>query len=418
MKHITKFIVLLIFFSGCTKDKTAPIDEGVQGNEVIDFKSKTQILETSMSEALVRVDEERQIYTFKKSAFEQTPKVGEVILIPGELMRKVKSVSSSQSEFIIETQDALITEVIENGSFSFEITPEWEDVTSLMMGGEELLKEGSLNAISPITSTISAGGIDHTIEITPTRTQGKITSCSFVFILNKQGSTAFRVEGNLSLPTQKTEFEIKNGKLVKFNSNNTGIKGDFDVSMATAGGKTGAHSLKLPDMVMSIPIRFIPTPTGPIPNPIPMSLDIGIQFVTDMTIPDPGSSATGKTSFKFDGKAGFQYVGTDIKTTGSFSQNEITDGTFDSAGNWGMPIDLQFGIAFPRVAFNIAGQEVAFVHFGYTTGSRLQWNPLCKSGYSKMLIEGGYSLEIFGQSIISHTTPFVEYEKRAGDGCR
>lgn len=418
MKKLIGFVCIFILFSGCNKDQTLPVEEEVLGNEIIDYQNRTQVVETTLSESLVNLDEEKQIYTFKKSAFKQAPKVGEVILIPGELMRKVKNVRNSTNQYIIETEDALLTEVIENGSFAFDLTPEWEDVSSLMMGGEELLKNGSINGIKPITSSISVGGVNHTIEITPHLTQGKITSCTFSFLLNKDNSTSFKIEGTISLPTQKTEFEIKNGKLVKFNSNNSGIKGNFNVSMATAGGKTGAHSLKLPDLVMSIPIRFIPTPSGPIPNPIPMSVDIGIQFVTDMTIPDPRSSATGTSSFSFDGKAGFQYTGTEMKTSGIFNQKDITEGTFDSAANFGLPIDLQLGIGFPRISFNIAGQEVAFVHFGYTTGSRLQWNPLCKSGYSKMLIEGGYSLEIFGQTLFSHVEPFVEYEKRAGDGCR
>ena len=116
--------------------------------------------------------------------------------------------------------------------------------------------------------------------------------------------------------------------------------------------------------------------------------------------------------------AGFEYKGTTVSTSGSLGKEQITDGTFDSAANIGFPIDVQFGVAFPRVGLNIAGQELAYVHTGFTTGSSLNWGPLCKKGYVKMVVEGGYELKVLGQTLAEQKKVFVERQKEAkGDGC-
>jgi hypothetical protein len=416
-------LVLLVCFLGCKKEKGSEPDD-LGAPIAIEYHDKVVVLD--QEDVIVFINEDDQIYTLKKGAFKNQPKVGEVILVPGEMMRKVKSVKTSGNNYVIETEDAALTEVIENGSFAFDIQPEWSDASSIMVDGKEMLTNEltmsmsasrQVMAIKPIESSITSGGITHTIRITPTKENGRIISCNFKLMMSKGGSTSFVAEGNASLPSQSAEIVIKDGKLTKFNSNNKGIKADFKVTMATAGGKSGAHSLKLPKVAITIPIKVIPTPAGPMPNPIPMSISVGMQFVSDITVVDQMSSATGKSSVNFDADAGFTFTGTDINTSGGLNSGDITEGTFDSAAGFGMPIDLQFGLAFPRVSLNIAGQEVAYVHIGYTTGSKLSWAPLCKRGYSKMLIEGGYALNVLGIKVLEGQKDIFERVKRAGDDC-
>ncbi len=412
--RIIGFLLLFIVLS-CNK---ASVDKSGNNDLIpLEYTEKAILIEANNADVIVKIDESNQTYTLKKSAFENQPKTGEVIVVAGEIMRKVKSVSSSNDNYVVVTEDAALTEVIENGSFSWDMTPEWEDASSLRIGGVEVLSAQN-NFAAGIEHTVSQGGVDHTIRIEPQMHNGSITACTFRFQMKKGGSTAFEAVGTATLPKQQTQIVIENGKLKKFNTNNKGLTADFKIQMATAGGNSGEHSLKLPAMVISIPIRVIPTPTGPIPNPIPMSINVGIQFVSQMTIPDKGSSATAKSTVSFDADAGFQYHGTEVVAEGKLSKGDITEGVFDAAANFGMPVDLQFGLAFPRVSLNIAGQEVAYVHVGYTTGSQLSWGPLCKQGYSKILISGGYELKVLGQSIISGTKDFVEKKKEAkSDGC-
>lgn len=413
MKRVLSILLLIIFLS-CSKDD---VDKANPTEVSVTYSEKAVVIDQKPEQVIVSMNEATQQYTFKKDFFTHQPKVGEVILISGELMRKVKSARLSGNNYIVETSDAALTDVIENGNISFDISPEWSDASSLRIGGTEVLKNGRRLSVSPIEHQVTVGGIDHKIVITPQLVNGKINSCSFKFEMSKGNSTAFVAEGTATLPSQQTQIVIEDGKLKDFNASNKSLKADFSVRMATAGGSSGQHSIKLPEMAISFPIKMIPSPLGPIPNPIPMTIDVGMQFVSQMHIPDSRSSATGRSKVSFDADAGFKFHGTEVITSGVLNRSDVTDGTFDSAANFGLPIDLQFGVAFPRIAFKIAGQELAYVHVGYSTGSRLQWGPLCKSGYSKVVVEGGYELKVLGQTLSSANKTFVEMEKRAGDNC-
>lgn len=414
MKKILSFLFILLAI-GCKK---ANIEKNIQPGLSIEYTSKTIVIDKSGEEVIVSLDEESQIYVMKKSAFDHQPKTGEIILITGEVMRKVKGVRTTGDNYEIETEDAVLTDVIENGTIAFEITPEWLDASSIRIDGKEMLRKGARLSVSPIEFNMSISGVDHKILIEPGVENEKINACTFRFQMSKGNSTSFEAVGKATLPTQETMIYIEDGKLKEFKSRNKGLNADFKVHMATAGGNSGEHSLSLPKMAISIPIRFIPTPAGLVPNPIPMSIDVGVQFVSQMTIPDEMSSAIAESSVNYSADGGFEYKDANVTSTGDLTKNEIKDGKFDAAANFGMPVDLQFGIAFPRISFNVISQEVAFVHVGYTTGSKLEWGPLCKSGYSKIVVEGGYELKALGQTLTSAKKIFKEMEKRADNDCK
>ncbi len=400
----------------CTGWSCKKNDVDKQENSLsIEYKSGTVVVEKTLEEVVVSVNESTHTYILKKSAFEQAPRVGGVILVPGEIMHKVKTVRSTADYYEVVMEEAVLTDVIENGTIAFEIKPEWADASSLRIEGREVLTKGARLSVQPIEFNMNISGVDHKILIEPQMEGSSINSCTFRFQMSKGNSTAFEAIGPASLPKQKTHITIEHGKLKEFRSDNSGLDAEFKVRMATAGGNSGDHSLSLPKMALTFPIRTIPTPVGLVPNPIPMSIEVGVQFVSQMTLLDPMSSATAESSVSYSGQGGFEYKGADVSSTGDLSRSDIRDGKFDSAAGIGMPVDLQFGIAFPRISFNIMSQEVAFVHVGYTTGSRLKWGPLCKSGYSKIMVEGGYKLAALGQTIAEGKKTFKEMEKRAGD---
>ncbi len=411
MKNIFPLLVLLFSAMSCKKNDVDKPENSLS----IEYKSGTVVVEKSREEVVVSANESTQTYKLKKSAFDHAPRAGEVILVPGEIMHKVKTVLSAGDYYEVVMEPAVLTDVIENGTIAFEIEPEWEDASSLRIEGKEMLGRGAKLSAQPIEFNMNVSGVDHKILIEPQMEGGRINSCTFRFQMSKGNSTAFEAVGTASLPRQKTHITIENGKLKEFRSDNSGLDAEFKVRMATAGGNSGEHSLSLPKMALTFPIRTIPTPVGLVPNPIPMSIEVGVQFVSQMTLQDPMSSATAESSVSYSANGGFEYNGAGVSSSGDLSQSDIRDGKFDSAAGIGMPVDLQFGIAFPRISFNIMSQEVAFVHVGYTTGSRLKWGPLCKSGYSKVVVEGGYKLAALGQTIVEGKKTFKEMEKRAGD---
>lgn len=419
-------LALLLLTYSCGDDSTAPNDSYDNDKPIVptydvEYTDEAVFINDDDGGAILNLDTANQIYTLDGSRFESEPEVGKVIIIEGKYMRKVTSVSSQGGNVVVETEDAALTDVIQDGTMAWDVNPEWSSVSSLKMDGETILDlEGNLT--EKIETVISRGGIDHKIVIEPKMVDGKINSCTFEFVMAKKiagnATAAFTAKGTVTLPNQKSRISISGGELESFKLDNKGIKGDFEVSLSAAGTKEGAHSLKLPGLALSIPIRFIPTPSGPIPLPIPVSIDIGIQFVTQITMPDAKSSAIASSKLSYNADAGFQYEGTTVKSEGSLGENKITDGEFDPVANIGIPVDVQFGVAFPRVGLNIAGQELAYVHTGFTTGAKIQWGPVCKSGYTKMVVEGGYALKVLGQTIAEDKKIFAENERRVtSDGC-
>lgn len=427
LSTIKKFLLLSIFILitiSCGDDSTSnPVeDTTITPTYEVEYNEQTIILNDDNNDLIINLDSATNTYTFDGSRFNEDPEIGGVILVEGKLLRKVKSVSKSGGNLVIETEDAALTDAIQNGEIAWEVTPEWNNATSLKFDGVTVMTMPT-EFNEKIEHTISYGGIDHKIEIEPKLVDGKVNSCEFTFVMAKKiagdATAAFTAKGTVKLPSQSTLIKIKEGKLDKFQSFNKGITADLDLSLSAAGSKSGNHSLELPGIALSIPIRFIPTPSGPIPLPIPVSIDIGIQFVTQMTIPDVASSATASSKLSLTADGDFEYTGASIKTEGKFGKDQITDGEFDAAANIGLPIDVQFGVAFPRVGLNIAGQELAYIHTGFTTGSSLKWGPLCKSGYVKMVVEGGYELKVLGQTLAKKKEVFAERKREAkGEGCQ
>ncbi len=424
IKKIVLFAIIISFALSCSDDKSTNPDDDTTITPVYDveYNDNTMILKDENDDLIISLDTATNTYTFDGNQFSKDPEAGEIILVEGKLLRKVKSVSRNGSNLSVETEDAALTDAIQNGEIAWEVTPEWNNATSLKFDGVTVMTMPT-EFNEKIEHTISYGGIDHKIEIEPKLVDGKVNSCEFTFVMAKKiagdATAAFTAKGTVKLPSQSTLIKIKEGKLDKFQSFNKGITADLDLSLSAAGSKSGNHSLELPGIALSIPIRFIPTPSGPIPLPIPVSIDIGIQFVTQMTIPDVASSATASSKLSLTADGDFEYTGTSIKTEGKFGKDQITDGEFDAAANIGLPIDVQFGVAFPRVGLNIAGQELAYIHTGFTTGSSLKWGPLCKSGYVKMVVEGGYELKVLGQTLAKKKEVFAERKKEAkGEGCQ
>lgn len=425
-KHIYSIILILAVAITISSCDSSSGPEGVDDSEItpkyeVEMKENTRMFEEKDRDVLVDVDSASQVYTFDASKFGNAPKQGEVIVVSGEIMRKVVSVSNQGGNYVVETEDAALTDVIEDGEIAWNLQPEWDQVAGLKVGNKVMDLDGGIT--NTIEHEINYGGITHKIRIEPRMDNGEIRACNFKFqMTQKQGNDTkivLTAEGDVKMPNQQTSISIQGGELSKFRANNKGLTADMKLSLAAAGGTSGNHSLKLPEIALKIPIRFIPTPSGPIPIPFPVSIDIGIQFVTQLTIPDAKCSATAETNARINTDTGFEYTGSSVKTSAKLNGEEIGDGKFDPAAPFGIPVNIEFGVAFPRVGLNIAGQELAFVHTGFTTGAKLSWGPVCKSGYVKMVVEGGYSLKVLGQTIAEEKETFVERQEGVNlDGCK
>lgn len=413
-------ICFLIVLSMACQKKGDPEPNKLQSTE-LEYDSKALILDKKAFESIVEISEDKKTYILAASVFDRTPVEGQTFLIPGKVMRKVVSVAKMGNNLEIETEPAVLTDVIKNGTIAYETTPEWGTEEALLVNGKKARRVNGVND-KIIEYVFKAEGIDYKIGIEPVKTDNGVSSCKFQMQMIKKSAGSPNVsligEGTMTLPTQRTNITIKDGSLENFSSDNKGISGTINLSIAAADGEPGETAEVLPNIALSFPIRVLPTPFGLIPNPIPMSIDVGVQFVTSIKFTGSTTSATAKSTVSYNADGGFSFASGKMDAKGNLKQDSIADGKFDAAGFFGSKVDVQFGIAFPRIGLVLADEEVAYIHVGFTTGSRLQWGPLCKTGYTKILLEAGYGLKILGATIFGEKITLAERKKEAkGEGC-
>lgn len=413
-------ISLLLAAISCNK-KSDPTPNNFNSSD-IEYKATTIVTKELTTDPVISINENKTSYVFDADVFDKQPTAGQTILVPGMHMRKVVSSKKTGYTYEIETSDAILTDVIKNGTLAYEITPQWGQEQALLVDGKKARKVyGTQDGV--IEYAFEAKGIAYKIVIEPTSSGENISSCKFQMQMIKKSGGKANVslvgEGTATLPKQSTNITIKDGALSEFSSDNNGMSGNINLSISAADGEPGETTEVLPSIALTFPIRVLPTPFGPILNPIPMAIKVGVNFVTSIKFTGQTTSATGKSSISYNANTGFKLNNGAVSTTGNLNNNSITDGKFDSAGFIGSSADVQFGIAFPRVSLEVAGQEMLYVHVGFTTGSSIYWNPLCKSGYAKILVEGGYGLKVLGSTLFGNKITFAEQKREAkGDGCK
>lgn len=263
------FLGLILVFSLSCQKKGDPKPGEVLTSE-IEYKSKTVVMDEKADNAIVSVSKDNKTYVFKPEAFDKAPSVGETILIPGKLMRKVVSVKKVNNNYEIITSEAILTDVIQNGTIAFEITPEWGKEEFLIVNGQKARRVYE-SKDKVIEYTFKAEGIEYKIGIEPTLENGTISSCKFQMQMVKKSKGAPNVsligEGTMTLPKQNTNITIKDGKLDDFKSSNKGMSGTINLSISAADGEPGETTEVLPSIALSFPIRYLPTPYGPFPIP-------------------------------------------------------------------------------------------------------------------------------------------------------
>lgn len=428
LHRIALVIAVLWSATGCGDSATAPEPETpFAATYKVKYADNAVVLTGDAASALLDVDTAAAQYAFDAGKLEQSGVVfqpGTVFVVEHRAMRKVSSVRREGNRIIVETEDATLPELIPNGTIAWDFIPE------LTAGGSIGLKDDQGRVLVqpmdmaeftfPITREISRGDYTYTMTFNGQMESGKIRAIDVEFAVKKkingQAAASFSGKGTFHIPRNSASMVMENGKLTSFSTNNKGMVCDIEVAIAAAGAGYGDMDLKLPNAALSIPIRAIPTPAGPVPIPIPVSIDIGVQFVAKLSVSGE-ASAVAKSSFSYSGEGGFEYKGTSIEPKASVGKAEAKPGEADAASFFN-PVDAQFGIAIPRVSLNIAGSEVAAVYCGFSVGASLNFGPVCKRAYVKIVKEGSYDLKILGVSVLQGKKEFFsKIHEAKGEGC-
>ncbi|MBB6087032.1 hypothetical protein [Wenzhouxiangella marina] len=372
-----------------------------------------ELVEGDAVAALIDVDASGAVFTFSTALLtaagvDFTP--GEIMVLEGVALRRVDGVSPSGTETIVTTSQAALNEAITSGQMDWSLGIGFEEIASaeMFIPGRGT---GCSPAFDPEAQQISfeCSFDDYTMAMNLSRTGSTTTIQYQVTKGTDQANASITGTGTLSNFDANGSASFDGGELTGFQQNTRDAQMDLNIALAAAGSGSNDLNFEVPFPIIRIPFNV---------GPIPMSIDIGVQFVAIMEVPLAATaSATASADFRYRGDTGFTYEGATVDTTATINDHDFLNGEFDSASNF-VSVDAGFGIAFPRVSLNVLTSEVAWVHTGFTLQSSLRFGPICKVGIAGLVVQGGYQLEIMGVEIFSEQATFAQEERRVeSEGC-
>lgn len=428
--------------------------EDIETNFDAAVSEGTTVLHSENMDALVDGSPEEG-YVFDESQLDGELQEGDVLLISGVDLARVVGVDRSGSNTAVETESASLDEAIEDGqlgwdaelSADFAYSPDDENretidpddqgrlgppagagvatggagavegagfFTGVEMVGAEGTEQIPLAAMTVAQQSLqwqfTQGGREFTFRVERSDAGETTIRAQVVQPAGGDANLAFTAEGSVGPVQSRGDVRYSDSELQEFEFNQDNVTAEFEVSMSAAGAQDGEFSWEFPGVMFKYVI-FV--------GPVPVTLSVSTQLVANITVPSVEGSATGTSRFDYSADTGFRYQGTDVDVEASVGDQPLDPQSADAAANIGNPVDLQFGIAYPRVEISVFEQTmIPFIQFGMTIGSRLSWGPLCKSGYVRMNILAGYDFEILGQSLASEEVSLYEdIERSEGDSC-
>ena len=368
---------------------------------------------------------------------------GSVLLIPGTALRRVTSINSTGGAVQVNTEFAALTDAIDDGDISWDVelpttvvfqtdpdsTPlpsfdeiaagagEIGDLESIDIG--VTLPDGSLQRVAwvraenddlPLRATYSEGnnaylfalGVadDHLeIQVQVKRDLGGRTALTYT------------ATGRIETPRTSGDIQIRDGELNTARIDQEGMQGRLELDIAAAGAGQAPIDFELPGLWF----KWI-VPVGP----IPVTFGMNARVIGDIEVPAE-ASAQAHAAYTFGGDMGFQFESGSVSAKVNMPDLGLVPEPADSAAMIGNSVNAEFGLAFPQTSVSLFDQGVIpTVYPGVILGTRLQWGPVCKTAYVKLVVQGSYDFKILGVNLFSgEKIDLIEpYERTArGESC-
>jgi hypothetical protein len=385
-----------------------PMPEADEATYDVTYADDAFVIEGAAKDALVEADTVQHRYVFDARQLQQedvTVEIGSVMLIEGLALRRVSSASRQGDDLIVETQEATLDELIQDGTMSWQQTVDY----STFRTAELYLGKQSCSAQqteTQVTFTCTSDPYTFKLEFT----SGSGTTQTTVTVTKElSGNASLELKGTGTVQDISTGGTVSysGGDLEDMDLSQDNVRADMQLQIAAAGSGSGDLKFELPTPAFKIPFTV---------GPIPMHISIGAEAVLKLDVPlEATASATASVDLSYDADHGFTYEDDDVDVEATVNGTDIVDGNFDSASNFAA-VDAQYGVAFPRVGLSILTKEVAWIRVGFTTGTRLQFGPICKSGYGRILVDGGYGLTLLGVDVFGDEVNLVDKQKKAPPG--
>lgn len=370
-------------------------------------ENTTQVTEDAMALVLASNDE-TYTYTLDAAAVQSAGldlSVGRNLVLHGLAMRRITSVETTGGETTVETEFVPLNEVITDGTIAWDYGVEFTAQKIRSVVGPDGI-EVPTKAGEPIDLTFSNDGLEYHIQMTLEDTQSAVT-ITVTKGIGDNVSASFVMAGTIERFRSANTIEIQGGALRQFNSELSGMKGDVTLELIVAGSGADAVNYKPTMTLMKVPFTV---------GPIPVQLDIRIQFVINASVPVSGSARV-RTNFQYDSDLGFSYNGTSVSAGGSLAG--ITFG--DNINETGAPsaISANFGVGFPRIELSVMGVSLGpWAQTAFLVGGSFTMSPPCQTADAQFLGAVGYDLSLFDLpeisgsiTLFSETTPLL----RTGD---
>lgn len=366
---------------------------------------------------------------------------GSVLLIPGVALRRVTSVDRAGDQVQVATEFAALTDAITEGEIAWDVglgpLDEFQtdpDTTPHVASDEQAaaaaptglgpvevgvtLADGTMRQVAwtrsgddafPLQWRYSQDGLDYVFALGP----GAEHLTVYIQVTRDVGgrtAMAYTAQGRIDIPRTSGNVSIRGGSLRGADIDQQGLSGTFELTAVVAGG---GGKIPFEFELPGIWFKYV-VPVGP----IPVTIGITAKLVGDVEVPVE-ASAQASSSFSFGGDVGFRYEGTSVQPRVNMPDLGIVPEPADSAATFGNYVNAEFGVAFPEMSISLFDQGVVPRVFpAMYVGSRLQWGPLCKSGYMRLEVRGGYDFRILGVNLhSSDAVDLIEPYVRRGNSC-
>lgn len=369
------------------------------------WATDSTVLEGDAMAALIDANLDTGVFELSSDELQNqniTLQPGNVLLLEGLAVVRMLTVSDVGGTTTVTSDPATLADAIESGSVGWDVSIGYEE---LSQAKAYVGKIACTPAVDPGASSVSFSCTvdDYTMTLTVT-SAGERAEIRYDIAQGSGPTARFTGIGTLDRFNSRGSLRYADGALDNWSYDSDSLSMQLRIELAAAGSNSSSLDYTLPVPMLKITIPQLAL--------FGISIDVGAQLIASLTVPAAaGASALASANYSYTGDTGFRYEGSNIETTATLNGHDFTDGMFDAAANFAN-VDAQFGLAFPRLGLSVLNQEVAWLHTGFILGTSITFGPICKAGYARLVVEGGYQVSILGVTLTEGKETFAERERR------
>jgi hypothetical protein len=345
---------------------------------------------TTVAATLRSVSADGSTYTFSARTGPLAKlKAGSVMFLAGIAVRLVTEVASLSSGFVVTTAPASLTDLVRNGTISWDSPVNFADASAVQgpgvqlesrflpagsgrpgsrgVDGAALLQAGSRTGSlgiggKGVTLKGKAGSYSYSMSF---KQVGRAASVSVTLSKSSPVEVSATASGTLQNFTTAGAIKVQDAKLGTGSVNMNGLRGEFTLSYElkplTAFGLGAAGGFKL-TIPAEITVPFVIPLPPPLP-PIPMFLGLKVAFFVSVGFSNKNQSIKGSYTVNYDGQAGFSISKSGVTTGKSLIQG-IGKVILDQANAiLNGPITLVLGAQIPQIELGLGGKGLNVAGF-------------------------------------------------------